>query len=831
MAEPELAALLGQDAIAAELLENLVEDEAQLVRLTGVAGSGKSHIAKWVAKAWKEEHGSCLVAVGDEGHSWREVFPLLVGLAQTHRDWVGLATTGTRSALRVADTAAKTGGIGTSIFDLLTAGFRQQVERALRGYSDRERDVILDLKRLGRRRRLLLIADNAHWLDADSLWLLADVLSERLREAIPQLCSVQILLVDTEEEQAVAAPEAFSSLMARCSERTFRSRRCSREHFPMVLKAFGVTDPLPDKVIDELFAATHGHLKLAEQVGAYETSVGSEAPIASRDRDYAADLVAARLDSLGSFSPEVMELLVRAAVLGLSCGERDLQCIAERDSTDVRELVGRAEDIGFVEYSESQIAFSHDVIRSTLIKEQPPARLEDLHLKLSRCLAILRPGDYEERARALLRAGELEQAREMVALAAVAQLRRGVSLSKVLRRAEQQFPGDEDLAGYLQVMGDGYATAAAGQHASMPPRLRTPQAGETTAMAAERNYLVSMYLLSLPTIGAAAEAGAILNAWAPEADGEIELGLRFLILLQQAQVLSERFDKALQTEADIERRLTKRRNYDPEAKVLIHVQNRRAGGPMAPEFARDRIDEAVAFFRQGSGDPRRDRLELFRSITNQAAIEVRLDLNAEAYAHALEAEQIALESLEVGERLDVLAHNMVLSGYRSGKIDIEETVARQTVLMRSPEGSEDNFAERCNLVAYLLLAERDEQAAAALKALEEEVQVNAIDETYLVYYCNALAVAVAALGGDLDEAMRRHRQMAPFVESLKWPTAPYVRRRQQLLDEALPDLDLSRSRDALDRVIIDSHPLQIGEAWPYYGRLFPCCELSFWVES
>lgn len=831
MAVPELTALLGQDGIAAGLLKDLVEDEASLVRLTGVAGSGKSHIAKQVAMAWREEHGSCVVAVGDEDHSWREVFPLLVGLAQTHRDWVGLATTGTRSALRVADAAAKTGGVGTSIFDLLTAGFRQQAERALRAYSDRERDVILDLKRLGRRRRLLLIADNAHWLDADSLWLLADVLSESLREAIPQLRSVQILLVDTEEEQAVAAPEAFSSLVARCAERTYRSRRCSREQFPVVLETFGVAEPLPDRVIDELFAATHGHLKLAEQIGAYETSVQSDAPVASRDRDYAADLVAARLDSLGSFSPEVMELLVRAAVLGLSCGERDLQCIAERDLSDLRALVGRAEDIGFVECNESQIAFSHDVIRSTLIKEQPPARLQDLHLKLSQCLAILRPGDYEERARALLRAGEREQAREMVALAGVAQLRRGVSLNKVIRRTEQRLPDDEDLTSYLRLMGEGYAAAAAGQHASMSPRLRTPQAGETTAMAAERNYLVAMYLLSLPTIGAAAEAGTILNAWAPEVEGEIELGLRFLILLQQAQVLSERFEEALETEADIERRLTRRRNYDPEAKVMMHIQNRRAGGPMAPEFARDRIDEAAAFFRQGSDDPTRGRLELFRSITNQAAIEIRLDENAEAYAHALEAERIAVESLEVGERLDVLAHNIVLSGYRSGKIDIEETVARQTVLMRSPEGSEDNFAERCNLVAYLLLAERDERAAEELKALEDEVAVNGIDETYLVYYCNALAVAVAAMGGDSDEALRRHRQMAPFVESLKWPTASYVRRRQQLLDEALPNLDLSQPRNALDRVIIDSRPLQIGKAWPYYGRLFPCCELSFWVES
>jgi hypothetical protein len=304
-----------------------------------------------------------------------------------------------------------------------------------------------------------------------------------------------------------------------------------------------------------------------------------------------------------------------------------------------------------------------------------------------------------------------------------------------------------------------------------------------------------------------------------------------LILLQQAQVLSDMFDEARDTEIQIEQRLSQRAQYDIDARVMIQVQHRRSGGVAAPEFAADRIGRAVSFFRTGTGEARRDHLELFRSLTNLAAIEIRLDRNEEAYSHALEAESVAVQAVDIGHRLDVLASNLVLAGYRAGAIDLPRAVEHQRLIVNSPEGANDNFIQRCNLVSYLLLESRDDEAVAELETLQGELREVGIDESYLVYYANTLAVAAAAVAGDLEGALRRHREMEAFVNSRKWPTAPYLRRRQQLLDEVLPNLDIDRPRPEIDQVLIDSFPRQIGEAWAYYGRLIPCCELSFWVDS
>ncbi len=828
MFDERLAGLLGQDVVARRLLKDLEDENTFLVRLTGGSGSGKSCIARQVATGWRDNGGDCVVAVGDDEHAWQELFPLLSGLARTPPDWAGLAMTGGRTALQVGETVAGGPGVGTSIFDFLASAFRQRSERALRPYSSSARDVILDLKRLARRRgRLLVICDNAHWWDVESLRLLVDVLSEPLRESIPQLRSITALLVDTAEEQAVVAPEVFQSLAKRCAKQTQRVSRCTRKEFPRVLEAFGGT-AVPADVADDLFDVTNGHLKWAEQASRFKSAAGLP-ELGGFDTRIAGEIAADRFSSIGSHNPEVVELLSGAAILGLTCSERDLQCIAERPRTEVRALIAQAEAIGFVERNAERIAFSHDVIRSAVLCEQPASHMADLYLKLSECLAFLRPGDYEARAQALLQAGELELAREMVALGGVAQIRRGVPLAEVLRRIDPRLSTDRELAAYLQTIADGYLAVAEGAF-DVTPALRSQAPSETLAMAAERNYLSAICLLGLQTDSGRSEARGLLESWTTALADETELELRFLILLQQAQILSNMVDEARETETRIEQRLAKRAAFDTTAQAMIEVQNRRAGGIMAPEVAEDRIARSVRFFRAGTGEYRRDQLELFRALTNLAAIEIRLDRNKKAYGHALEAERIVVDALDVENRPDVLASNLVLAGYRAGAIALPDAIEHQHLIVHSPQTSNDNFIQRCNLVSFLLLASRDAEARSELNVLLSQVEAGS-DESPLVYYSSALVVAAAALTGDVDEALRRHRELETFVDSLKWPTAAYLRRRQQLLEEALPHLDPSLPRAELDQLLIKSLPRQIGYAWSYYGRLIPCCELSFWTDS
>jgi hypothetical protein len=826
-----LTEFLGQSETAAEIWAELQDPDVSVLRLTGPSGSGKSYIARLVASRWREAGGSCVVAVGDDDSTWRELYPLLTGLSFAHHDWADLAVIGARSAVRLAEAATGVPPVGTSIFDLLNAKFRQRITRALQPYSNGERAVILDLNHLCKSRDVLLVADNAHWWDIDSLQLLRSLLSGGLRKALPSLASIVVLLVDTADEQSVVDSENFSALSAMCKGHTHRTERCDRSRFRELLEAFGYKGKLPEDVLQLLFDVTAGHLKLVEQVAAYATENESSSLLASRGEDFLTSLAHARFASLGSWRPEVTDLLVRAAVLGLSFTERDLECISDKQRADIRTLVEMADKIGFVAPSDDEISFCHDIIRTAILRDQSPQQLRPIYEKLAQCLAILRPGDYSSRARALLATDDRDDAREMIALAAVSQIRGGVDSTRVWHRIVSRASSDTALHTYLKVIIDGYEAIEAGDFSRAIPGLRTPLVGETPYMAAERNYLAAICSMELETAAGTLDAQSILKSWLPGLRSEAELRTRFLLLLQQAQVLANMLEEARRTESRIEQLLLERSGYDPHAAIMLQVQNRRAGAVNTPEVARRRIAEAVEFFRRGTGDGTRDRLELFRALNNQVSIEIRLGDFKEAFVHACEAEQLVAESPDSLHRLDVFANNLVLAAYRSNVISLDEAITRQRQIIESPEGSGDKLLQRINLAGFLLLAGQDGEGIDRLTDLEEEMRRSDCDEKYLQFYVYSTRVSAYAFRGDLDEALRWHTGRDAFVEELRWPGAPYVRRRHELVTKMLPTFDFRRGRKDSDEMFLQDGRLEIGPAWSYYGRLVPLGTLNFWSDS
>jgi hypothetical protein len=264
---------------------------------------------------------------------------------------------------------------------------------------------------------------------------------------------------------------------------------------------------------------------------------------------------------------------------------------------------------------------------------------------------------------------------------------------------------------------------------------------------------------------------------------------------------------------------------------MLQIQNRRSSAINVPEIAEMRIREAATFFRRGTGDMARDRLELYRASNNLAAIQIRLGKDAEAYASAHQGVSVASDSPESIARLDVLASNLVLAGQRSGVLSVSEAIRRQHEIINSAEGGDDKFIHRCNLAGYLLLGGEDEEARDQLSGLSDELQGKDLGESYLIYYWSALDIAATMLVGDQVGAIERHLAMESFIQSLSWPCASYVRRRQEILDRLLPTMGPYANRTEADMSVIDAYPSEIGPAWRYYGRLIPCCELSFWSDS
>jgi hypothetical protein len=266
--------VLGRSVLIGEIANALSSQDDSVVRITGEAGSGKTHLALAVGAAWEKEHdGISLVVTGDDRNASRDLYPFLSGVTPVSRYWLNLAGQGSRSALKAVDALTGTGGIAGSIFDLLSSALRQKFEKAVRPLNPIEREVVLDLKRLIRARPSLLIVDNCHWLDRSSLGLLDHLRSPALRDAIPDLARLRILIVDTADDQAPTAPQSFNQLTRAIGEKVWRLKRCQQDQFSTVLAAMGLRSKLPDSVLETLYATTGAHLKLCEQLVTYMNGV------------------------------------------------------------------------------------------------------------------------------------------------------------------------------------------------------------------------------------------------------------------------------------------------------------------------------------------------------------------------------------------------------------------------------------------------------------------------------------------------------------------------------------------------------------------------------
>jgi hypothetical protein len=816
-----------QSSIAIELYDALSEPTTKLARLTGDVGSGKTFVALSVGSTWREAGGRCVISIGDEALAYRDLHPFLSGLIGIPAGWRSLAAKGSRSVLRVADTLGPA-AVASPIFDLLTSQFKQKLDRALRAFSPTERDVLLDLRQMGRRERLLLIADNAHWWDSPSLRLLREVMSDKLAEGIPQLRSLTVLMVDSANEQGPLAPEPFNRLATDCAPLTWVLDRCTRDQFPLVLKDVGLGQDLPTEIVDALFVATGGHLKLAEQIAAFSRRQGLRDILNAPQNRLLSTLLLDRIGSFGGDTATVSEVLSRASVLGLRFDERQLRCIADDLECDIDAILGEAERVHLLDREGSSIAFSHDIVRRTVQAQLSSAQTTDNLRRFEKCLLALRPGDYLARAEALLQAGDNERGRELFALACVGFIRRRESTDRVLASIQRRFPNDDELQRFVAKIARGYESIFSGRFREAIVELEVPGQGETPLLAAERNYAASLAFLELETTEGVEEAVRLLSFWRPR-EGEPELAIRFLLLLQQAQVLSAQFEEARRTENEVERRLVARARFDAGAATLLQIQNRRAGAIMGPEVAVLRIAESVRYFREGLGGEPLDRNELVRSLNNLAAEKLRLGDAQGAWEAACEAEQLVGAINDRVPRLDVLGSNLAMAGIRSMAISSSKGIAWQRAAIASPEGGTDKFIHRCNLAGYLLLERQDVEANELIDELSEELAERSVAETYLHFYLGALDVARLAFSDQVSSALQRHNKMQELVYGLNWPNAAYVRRRHDLLPSVLTRL--SPDRNVADCQLAVERPSEIGPAWSYYSRVVVVSELSYWLDS
>ena len=806
-------------------------DGQRIAVIEGPPGVGKSWLAKGFGASWEDGGGSAIVAEGDIGRSHFDYYPFGLAMAGLSSGWSGVGAAAAGAA-RAAETLLGTAGIITSTVQGLTRLRKSRRLQKTIFLGDREQEILANLERLGRKRPILLIADNLHWWDAGSLHLLRELVEPVMQDAFPFLADLRILAVQTPAPyQETVHEEVLRNALSGTSPRRVRLPRIAETQFGAVLVGLGL-DARPEP---ELSAAIYdlcgGHLTLASRAVDRIGADGADALLAAHDsHEFVRSLVTERITALGEVGQQAIALLQTAAVLGLAFRRDEILCAVEEDDRSAAALLRLCRDERLLEVSDRDCRFVHDLYREFFLSAGDSDRVS-IHERLSECLRELRSGEYDLRSQNAVRAEQPTNAGALGVLACLRAVRDGNSWSDISPttlgavRVAGLEPAASDLAAAIGHLNSYDYRSCLSVLDALPRDL-------PKAVAAEADYIRAMSRMSTRSEEDRDRGRTTLAAWSGLEDEEPELGVRLARLRLYGLTHLADKEPGRELEAEIRQRLIDRVSIDATARDDLYVLDRCAASLYQPDVSVRRNAQAVEYFAPTDNDTTvRKPLEYYRSLVNYGA---GLTGNAR-YREALDTYatvRALVDSYPDGTfpRVDYPLSNELAVKVRLGRITAADALPQQRQIVRDHGVEGDPFYVQNAVAVYMALSGDAQSAVDVLDALIEELRATRVEPESSTQYllganrCCALRSSGARGLAETWDALR------PVVEDIRYVIRPYLLRRHDLLAPVFETSDEMSAGD-IDGYVQGIAPSEFGPLWQNYNRGFRLPEVEFWREN
>ncbi len=825
----DLWAVLGHAQVADDVADVLA-GESEMPVIEGPPGSGKSSLAQQIGGIWDENGGTTIVALGDRLQSHVDFYPLASAIAPLTKEW--------RAWARALSNAAPAGealtlGTGGNISGVVRAlsGLRRRKRRARRLFvGDHEQRVLFDLERLSRKKPLLLIADNLHWWDHDSLVFLGRLREPRMLESFPFLGQLRVLAVQTPPpDQEIANPAAHQALLKPSTTRRFALERARRDQFADVLVGLGALSDLSPDVYDKVYELTGGHLALAKRCAA-RLAEGDEDRarfLAQMDSsDFVHKLLTERIESLGPLGQEAVCLLQTAAVLGLSFRRDEIVCATESE-TPVSPILRYCRAQGMLEPTEDGAKFVHELYRDHFLRA-PNFDQVAVHERLAECFQQLRPADYQLRCENAMKAERPGDAGVLAVQAVIANHlngRRRSALQPIVADALQEADMDgvaSRLVEALTRLDRSDAEASTAALTELPHDLQP-------MIRAEADLIHASALLLTRSGTDRTRAISMLEHWTAAELDEPDLDARLLRAQLYGRSLEQDKAVALALEWQLRSLLSNRSAVDQSAADELYTLDRCAAAVHEPEVARRLVKRSVEHFDDGEADTIRRPTEYYFALMNMAAEHIIAGEFREALETSERLNQL-VDEFEPGtfQRLDFPRSNQLLAEFRLGIADPASAAERQRQIVERHTSADDPFYPENAHAIFLAFAGDIDGALAIYERLLDELNRRREPETSMVYVLRANRCAVRFVAGDRFGVVDEWTRLDEVVQQIAYPIAHFYVRRHEMLHEVIRNGE-TWSMNSFDTCLTATGRPQIGPQWEQLGRGFRLPEIMWWL--
>ncbi|MEP4627155.1 MAG: AAA family ATPase [Tateyamaria sp.] len=678
----------------------------------------------------------------------------------------------------------------------------------------------------------VLLADNLHYWDVDSLDFLAQLHNDVWKNLYPRLSELKIILVWTTDQADETFAERIDDLFAD-NKVEHKLERVEERRFAQLISAMGAPDGIPNQLIAELYAISGAHLRLvAELVSLFTSNSKSLQTILSDDPSTTkvlARMLQTRLSEAGPASEFLQRLFAALCIVGDKATEADLECLLEYPVAKISELLTLASDLGFLKDQQSVTAFTHDIIRRVYLEFLAPEE-RAWHQKYSECLKKIRPSDFGRRAVHLAAAGDesgAENARVMSLLQSIREQRILPTGENWLHQVE---PVGAKTGQLIESLKQASALVAERKYDAAINLLSAKTFFVDDILLAEKDYFLARILSLIRTAASQARALALISDNPDLEEREPDLWRRFEELKLVVQRNLGQFRDARRTERELRQHYEMNMNFDYSAALGLTRLRRISDSIHNPRISNDRLKKAIVFLDpNGDQSNLTDPEEYVLCRNNLAANELVLGNFGSAYDHALRC-WVFIDKFTspVVRRPEIILSNVLVAQFLSKKIVSDEIDELLRLSRDFHSAGSDGVLITSNMGGLIIANGNYAQAEKYLEECRLEIEHYKDVFAYSRFHLfNNMMLAQWLQQKPWEESLAAAKDAANTMDE---DSHNFAIRKMEMLTHALHEFAETPSIKCIDDMFA-SAPDQLGPEWALYGRAIAFSDLQFWTNN